>query len=657
MIGTIRRIITCVWLLSHLTHSQDPECTNGIISSGWTPYPICCAASCGACGGSTCPNRPGGSGSCCLFPIRDGGISCYAEPAPCNVGLVYEPTTDPTTAPNSNSSINPSKSPTITEPSTGPTANPTLSPNTATPTKQPTETYTQFYNVHYHEPLTWYDADNYCKYQYNTSLASIHSSEENEQARILCDSIAEYPYLCYIGLNDFENERNTSKNGWVWNDGSDYNYQNWYPSQPENPNEDCVDIHPHDGKWSSTGGSTGCWYKRYFLCNLPIIEPSENYIVGLIKMSWNDANNYCQSEYGTTLASIHTAEENEEAWGLCDRISKHEDDLCFIGLNDIDNEKAWLWSDNSVYIYENWADDQPNDGYGEDCTMMRINGWNDYSCDNAGWFLCNRHPTPTPEPTTDPTDEPPCVLYDDDYISDKGENIMGTIQADYGKYDLSNDSIEVYNGVEQCNGNQSNICFVWCTGERSCVETTITPQNGISLDILQIKCKENACRDVIVNIDDSMVGMLNIICDGKFACESWEIEINAASSIQINIECNYTWSCYDLHVYLNNTDDSKVTELVMNVSCYNDFACNDMNISTSGSLFTFITMNMFRYSQNIFIQHYHPENIDINCGNEEEQIYIKYRTTEIPKEYELLLLAQRQMSSNMLPCLFIINII
>ena len=42
---------------------------------------VCCAASCGKCGGSDCNKRPGGGDSCCAGKVR-------AAAKPCRVGAI-----------------------------------------------------------------------------------------------------------------------------------------------------------------------------------------------------------------------------------------------------------------------------------------------------------------------------------------------------------------------------------------------------------------------------------------------------------------------------------------------------------------------------------------------------------------------------------------
>eukprot|EP01083_Nonionella_stella_P200284 733633_1 len=57
-----------------------------------------------------------------------------------------------------------------------------------------------------------------------TSLASIHSLTDNEEVGLLCQSSIFYG--CYIGLNDKVNERDYSQDGWVWSDGSTFDWAN-----------------------------------------------------------------------------------------------------------------------------------------------------------------------------------------------------------------------------------------------------------------------------------------------------------------------------------------------------------------------------------------------------------------------------------------------
>lgn len=58
----------------------DPTCQTGILSGN-----VCCAVSCGTCGGAGCSGRPGGTANCCASAIQASGVSCSGSLPPCIV--------------------------------------------------------------------------------------------------------------------------------------------------------------------------------------------------------------------------------------------------------------------------------------------------------------------------------------------------------------------------------------------------------------------------------------------------------------------------------------------------------------------------------------------------------------------------------------------
>jgi hypothetical protein len=56
-------------------HSHTPWCSSGVRGAR-TMEKICCAGSCGQCGGPACASLPGGYDSCCTGPIRKQNITC-----------------------------------------------------------------------------------------------------------------------------------------------------------------------------------------------------------------------------------------------------------------------------------------------------------------------------------------------------------------------------------------------------------------------------------------------------------------------------------------------------------------------------------------------------------------------------------------------------
>lgn len=73
--------------------AADPSCETGIIEGD-----ICCAKSCGTCGGVNCGSEKGGAGNCCSGHIEKSQKYCDENSPPCIIG----PTPNPPTPATSN---------------------------------------------------------------------------------------------------------------------------------------------------------------------------------------------------------------------------------------------------------------------------------------------------------------------------------------------------------------------------------------------------------------------------------------------------------------------------------------------------------------------------------------------------------------------------
>ena len=103
---------------------------------------------------------------------------------------------------------------------------------------------------------------------------------------------------------------------------------------------------------------------------------------------------------GVDIASIHSAEENADAFALTNRRDT------WIGINDMQTEGTWVWSDGSTVGYTNWAPGEPNSYEGdEDCAIFWSGGeyWKWYdayggqNCNARLAYLC-RDTRPRPPP-------------------------------------------------------------------------------------------------------------------------------------------------------------------------------------------------------------------------------------------------------------------
>merc|ERR1712179_260915 len=111
------------------------------------------------------------------------------------------------------------------------------------------------------------------------------------------------------------------------------------------------------------------------------------------KLSWADAESYCQSwSSGAHLASIHSEElkkfvNDNFPWNL------------WLGGSDIDKEGSWVWSDGTLWSYSAWHPGPPLqlDNYltGQDCLVgnWHVGGegnWDDGNCEGELLFLCKK---------------------------------------------------------------------------------------------------------------------------------------------------------------------------------------------------------------------------------------------------------------------------
>ncbi|XP_073925210.1 collectin-10 isoform X1 [Castor canadensis] len=76
---------------------------------------------------------------------------------------------------------------------------------------------------------------------------------------------------------------------------------------------------------------------------------------------------------------------------IADYIAKNGFFRVFIGVNDLEKEGQYVFTDNTpLQNYSNWKEGEPSDPYGhEDCVEMLSSGrWNDTECHLTMYFVC-----------------------------------------------------------------------------------------------------------------------------------------------------------------------------------------------------------------------------------------------------------------------------
>ena len=133
---------------------------------------------------------------------------------------------------------------------------------------------------------------------------------------------------------------------------------------------------------------------KNWIISLPMRVSGNGYIAVGQQMLWSNAQSYCQSTYGTSLATIVSAEENAAVRSTADSGGLSGQSI-WIGLHDMGTEDSFEWQDGTGYAnnyYTNWYPNEPNDsGSNEDCTEMGSSGqWNDHVCSTQSRYFVFR---------------------------------------------------------------------------------------------------------------------------------------------------------------------------------------------------------------------------------------------------------------------------
>ncbi|XP_066574691.1 C-type lectin mannose-binding isoform [Amia ocellicauda] len=110
-------------------------------------------------------------------------------------------------------------------------------------------------------PLNYSEAEFACrKSVLGGHLVSVHNNEANVNVLCLVTKYNQTSQRVWLGA--FELFRTTK---FVWTDGSDWNYSNWLPGQPDNTAnvEDCVEMNwKNTGKWNDDR----CSAQKSYVC-------------------------------------------------------------------------------------------------------------------------------------------------------------------------------------------------------------------------------------------------------------------------------------------------------------------------------------------------------------------------------------------------------
>ncbi|GAA6229135.1 macrophage mannose receptor 1-like [Lates japonicus] len=224
---------------------------------------------------------------------------------------------------------------------------------------------------------TWADAQSYCRETF-TDLATVENQDDNSK---LLGVIQSHEKFAWIGLYD-------DLNIWKWSlEDANFNtreyYRNWKLWEPDNKNgmENCTVV-----------SESGRWYDVPCMSEHPSVcfnkRGLSKYILVETKQTWNQARQYCRSNY-TDLASVMNSFDNY-------MINQLLSENSWIGLH---RHKWASWSDGKPTTFTNWNESQPdNSGKSmSSCAVVNTTTgtWWDVNCWDEHYFICQKvHPIP-----------------------------------------------------------------------------------------------------------------------------------------------------------------------------------------------------------------------------------------------------------------------
>uniref|UniRef100_A0A672G4Y9 Mannose receptor C-type 1 n=1 Tax=Salarias fasciatus TaxID=181472 RepID=A0A672G4Y9_SALFA len=230
-----------------------------------------------------------------------------------------------------------------------------------------------------------------------------------------------------------------------WSDGTPVTYTAWERNEPNfaNNDENCVTMYKSMGYWNDIN----CGLEFPSICKrsshsinttmVPTTVPkagcapewlsfqSKCYkiVTGKDNKNWQDARKYCHDQGGNLVSILN---DREQAF-LTTQMLHHNQDL-WIGMNDVNWEMHFVWTDGRAIKYTNWAKGHPtsalNGRYSMeeviyhsafDCVMMvgsisKITGqWKVEDCNANLGFICKRNGDS--QIAVAPTTVPPNAFY------------------------------------------------------------------------------------------------------------------------------------------------------------------------------------------------------------------------------------------------------
>uniref|UniRef100_A0A672GKU0 Mannose receptor C-type 1 n=1 Tax=Salarias fasciatus TaxID=181472 RepID=A0A672GKU0_SALFA len=221
-----------------------------------------------------------------------------------------------------------------------------------------------------------------------------------------------------------------------WSDGTPVTYTAWERNEPNfaNNDENCVTMYKSMGYWNDIN----CGLEFPSICKrsshsinttmVPTTVPkagcapewlsfqSKCYkiVTGKDNKNWQDARKYCHDQGGNLVSILN---DREQAF-LTTQMLHHNQDL-WIGMNDVNWEMHFVWTDGRAIKYTNWAKGHPTSALNGRYSMeeparsfyiSKITGqWKVEDCNANLGFICKRNGDS--QIAVAPTTVPPNAFY------------------------------------------------------------------------------------------------------------------------------------------------------------------------------------------------------------------------------------------------------
>eukprot|EP01084_Bolivina_argentea_P122515 217082_1 len=288
--------------------------------------------------------------------------------------------------------------------------------------------------------FTWKNAESYCIKQCQSNLGSIHYGVDQEVSELLAaDTYHSFTVDTIRGTNDvwiglyFNGITWNYTDGTVFDYGTDISgsssqfddYNPWTPGELLSNGWNNIDwlrirmdkYATIGYKWIGNGIDFNNEQNRFMCNNCDSIL--NKYIAINDAKTYDSAKLYCESEIGTTLASIHSDNDMNEATMLCSHINNSQH--CWIGLINNISFGNMQWSDGTSLDY---IMNTVNIG----CVTLYFNNeykWNDVDCNEVHNFICNM----------------PSETCNHGYITYNWYNVSGEMEQNKCEMNINNGSI------------------------------------------------------------------------------------------------------------------------------------------------------------------------------------------------------------------------